>query len=110
MESISMPDIVALAQNSLEQPDPKEWLRQQLADKVPVNSIAEGALHYLRENQFNPVPLLSLLQQNRVTIPNLDPGYSEPIQVKGWGRRTVLGIGVVFLLVVVLLYLRFTQI
>lgn len=109
MERVSLADIVSLAQNSLEKPEPHLWLRHQLADKEPVNSIAGGALNYLQENQFDPLQLLTLLQQNKVVHPIIDPQYSEPFRVKGWGRRTVLGIGIVALLLVVFIYLRFNQ-
>lgn len=109
MERVSLPDIVGLAQISLEKSEPKEWLRHQLSDKEPVNSIASGALNYLEENQYDPILLLTLLQQNKVVHPIIDSQYSEPIRVKGWGRRTVLGIGIVALLLAVFIYLRFTQ-
>jgi hypothetical protein len=108
MKEISLTDLVELARQSLEQAEPSEWLKAQIEDAKPVNSVANGALDFLRENKFDGLLLLSVLQQTRLSKPFTIHEFSvEPEKHKGLGRRSILGLGVVFLLLVMFLYLKF---
>jgi hypothetical protein len=110
MRSISLPEIVELAQQSLDKPDPTNWLKEKLEGANPVNSVAKGALEFLIEHQFDAWLLLSSLQQTPSNINQpIDALICMPERRKGLGRRFVLAIGLLCLFLSVFLYLRFTQ-
>jgi hypothetical protein len=110
MRSISLPEIVELAQQSLDKPDSKNWLKEKLEGANPVNSVAKGALEFLIEHQFDAWLLLSSLQQTPSNISHPTGAFlGIPKRRQGLGRRFILAIGLLGLLLSVFLYLRFTQ-
>lgn len=110
MRSISLPEIVELAQQSLDKPDSTNWLKQKLEGAAPVNSVAKGALEFLIEHQFDAWVLLSSLQQTPSNLSQpTDAFLGIPERRQGIGRRFILAFGFLGLFLSVFLYLSFTQ-
>jgi hypothetical protein len=110
MRTISLPEIVELAQLSLERPGSTDWLKGQLQEVKPHNSVAKGALEFLAENNFDGLLLLSILQQTPAKA-NLNKGGLMEFQEKrqGLGRSLILALGLICLALTVFLYLRFAH-
>jgi hypothetical protein len=110
MRCINLPEIVELAKQCLDAPDPQNWLKERLKGAYPANSVAKAALDFLIEHQFDAWLLLSSLQQTPSNINQpIDALICMPERRKGLGRRFVLAIGLLCLFLSVFLYLRFTQ-
>lgn len=108
MKEVSLADLVELSQQSLAHSEPSEWLREQLEESKPINSVAKGAYDFLIENNFDGWLLLSVLQQPKLSKPlNVDAFMEAPEVHRGWGRRAILGVGALFLLLVMYVYLKF---